>query len=157
MQLIHGQSLDHVIKDMASGSVNSKSAALLPAAFTKSRSHTSSDSGSTGSVSDSSVTGSHSYGHRFYSAIAEIGRQSAEALDYAHERKIVHRDVKPSNLILDESGVVWLTDFGLAKMEDDELTATGEFLGTLRYMAPERFSGKCDERSDVYGLSLIHI
>ena len=154
MQLIHGQSLDHVIKDMASGSVNSKSAALLPAAFMKSRSHTSNDSGSVVSVSDSSVASSHSYGHRFYSAIAEIGRQSAEALDYAHERKVVHRDVKPSNLILDESGVVWLTDFGLAKMDDEELTATGEFLGTLRYMAPERFSGKCDARSDVYGLGL---
>ena len=52
---------------------------------------------------------------------------------------MIHRDIKPSNLLLDHAGVVWITDFGLAKAEDDGLTATGDILGTLRYMAPERF------------------
>src|SRR5205085_11895563 len=76
------------------------------------------------------------------------------ALAHAHARGIVHRDVKPSNLLLDESGVVWVTDFGLAKTEDDNLTRTGDLPGTLRYMSPERFDGQCDARADVYGLGL---
>jgi serine/threonine protein kinase/WD40 repeat protein len=90
----------------------------------------------------------------YHDAVARIGVQVAEALAYAHARGVLHRDVKPSNLVLDQQGTVWVTDFGLAKGEDDGLTRTGDFLGTLRYMAPERFQGKCDARADVYGLGL---
>src|SRR5262249_20816519 len=68
---------------------------------------------------------------------------------------ILHRDVKPSNLLLDNHGNVWVADFGLAKTADaDDLTHTGDILGTIRYMAPERFAGRCDARSDVYSLGL---
>ena len=75
----------------------------------------------------------------------------ASALDYSHQRGIVHRDIKPSNLILDESGVVWITDFGLAMVDDvATMTATGDMIGTLRYMPPEQLKGKSDARSDVY-------
>ncbi len=90
----------------------------------------------------------------YFRSVAEIGRQAAQALAYAHSRGIVHRDIKPSNLLLDTAGVVWITDFGLAKAEEDNLTATGDILGTLRYMAPERFRGEGDPRADVYGLGL---
>src|SRR5207249_9999621 len=70
----------------------------------------------------------------FYRSVAHIGRQVAAGLAYAHARGIVHRDIKPSNLLLDTEGVVWITDFGLAKAGDDGLTQTGDIIGTLRYM-----------------------
>ena len=90
----------------------------------------------------------------FFRSVAQIGRQAAQGLAYAHARGIVHRDIKPSNLLLDTEGVVWITDFGLAKADDDGLTASGDILGTLRYMAPERFRGEADARADIYALGL---
>jgi serine/threonine protein kinase len=92
-------------------------------------------------------------GHYFRS-VARIGHQVAEALAYAHDRGVVHRDIKPSNLLLDAAGVVWVTDFGLAKTDEEGLTRTGDILGTIRYMAPERFRGACDARADIYALGL---
>jgi serine/threonine protein kinase len=87
--------------------------------------------------------------------VAHIGVQAAEALEYAAGQGVLHRDVKPSNLLLDVWGNVWLADFGLAKAADTpNLTRTGALLGTLRYMAPERFRGHADVRSDVYALGL---
>jgi serine/threonine protein kinase/WD40 repeat protein len=90
----------------------------------------------------------------YFDSVARIGRQVASALAYAHERGIIHRDIKPSNLLFDSSGVVWVTDFGLAKTDEDGLTRSGDILGTFRYMAPERFQGLSDARSDVYSLGL---
>ncbi len=93
----------------------------------------------------------------YWQTVASIGRQVADALDYAHKQGILHRDVKPSNLLLDMRGTVWVTDFGLAKVAGpgaDNLTHTGDILGTLRYMPPEAFEGKSDARSDVYALGL---
>ena len=90
---------------------------------------------------------------QYFRSVARIGVQVAEALEYAHQQGILHRDIKPSNLLLDAQGQVWVTDFGLAKAQDsDELTRTGDIVGTLRYMAPERFNGWSDPRSDVYAL-----
>jgi WD40 repeat protein len=81
--------------------------------------------------------------------------QVAGALQYAHDHSILHRDIKPSNLILDGSGTVWVSDFGLAKaMDQQELTNTGDVLGTLRYMPPEAFRGQVDQRSDLYSLGI---
>jgi eukaryotic-like serine/threonine-protein kinase len=86
-------------------------------------------------------------------SVARIGIDVAEALEYAHNQGILHRDIKPSNLLLDAEGHVWIADFGLAKAQDSgELTRTGDIVGTLRYMAPERFDGWSDPRSDVYAL-----
>jgi serine/threonine-protein kinase len=91
----------------------------------------------------------------YWQSVARIGMQVADALEYAHKQGIVHRDVKPSNLLLDLDGTVWVTDFGLAKAEGGEnLTLTGDVLGTLRYMPPEAFDGKADARGDIYSLGL---
>ena len=90
----------------------------------------------------------------FYLSVARIGFQTANALAYAHTRGIIHRDIKPSNLLLDTSGVVWVTDFGLAKTNDPMMTQSGDMLGTIRYMSPERFDGECDVRGDIYSLGL---
>jgi formylglycine-generating enzyme required for sulfatase activity len=82
--------------------------------------------------------------------------QVADALAHAAGQGVLHRDIKPSNLLLDDMGNVWVTDFGLAKADTDgdNLTHTGDIVGTLRYMAPERFDGQSDPRSDVYALGL---
>lgn len=91
----------------------------------------------------------------YWQSVAQIGIQVASALAYAHAQGIVHRDIKPSNLLLDARGTVWVTDFGLAKTDDQRnLTQTGDILGTLRYMPPEAFEGYSTARGDIYALGL---
>ena len=88
-------------------------------------------------------------------SVARIGLQVADAVAYAHQQGVLHRDIKPANLLLDAHGTVWVTDFGLAKIaSDSDLTRTGDVVGTIRYMAPERFQGICDARADIYALGL---
>jgi serine/threonine-protein kinase len=118
----------------SNGSLGGSSSALLP-----------------GKTDLSSVQTSRRH---YFLSVARIGQQTAAALAYAHDRGVIHRDIKPSNLLLDAAGLVWVTDFGLAKTEDEGITNTGDVVGTLRYMAPERFRGECDARADVYALGL---
>jgi serine/threonine protein kinase len=92
----------------------------------------------------------------YFKMIARFGLEAAEALHYAHACKVVHRDIKPGNLLVDEKRHLWITDFGLAQMDNDNrLTMTGELVGTLRYMSPEQALAKrvvIDHRTDVYSL-----
>ena len=154
MQLITGQSLDRVIEELGNLRTVSNREELnqrpSSAGAAPSTSHSQTSSVFGDQLSDS---GSNSK-KRFFRSVAKIGVQIADALAFAHERGVIHRDIKPSNLLLDAEGVIWVSDFGLAKLEDNGLTQTGDYVGTLRYMSPERFEGKCDVRADVYALGL---
>ncbi len=104
-----------------------------------------------------SPTGTSSVrGRRAFRAIAKLAIQAADALAHAHAMGILHRDIKPSNLLIDFRGNLWVTDFGLARFQDEPgVTRTGDLLGTLRYMAPELVLGHRivhDPRSDIYSL-----
>jgi serine/threonine protein kinase len=110
------------------------------------------------SASSASSSGSSTAGRRrssYWREVADLARQAAEALAFAHQHGTLHRDVKPANLLLDRDGTLWVADFGVAKaMEEEAISRTGDVVGTLRYMAPEQLQGKSDGRSDVYALGL---
>jgi serine/threonine protein kinase/WD40 repeat protein/tetratricopeptide (TPR) repeat protein len=174
MQFIHGESLDKVLRDLRrlrSGAGQGVASDVTVDAFA-SRSVAQNllsdrfelaeaDATTSASAvefappsSSGTLSGAESEAE-YCRSVTRVGLQVAEALAYAHKQGILHRDIKPSNLLLDLQGTVWVTDFGLAKVEDaDELTHTGDIVGTLRYMAPERFEGASLPRSDVYALGM---
>ncbi|MGH9316550.1 MAG: protein kinase domain-containing protein [Thermoanaerobaculia bacterium] len=91
-----------------------------------------------------------------YDQIADMIAQVAEAIDYAHRKGIIHRDVKPANIIITTDGKVKITDFGIAKVASSNLTTSGQFLGTPNYMSPEQVSGApVDGRSDIFSLGVV--
>ncbi len=130
MQFIEGQSLSEVIQDLKNGKKDGNNP--LSSSSTKSR--------------------------NFINAAAQLTFQAAEALDYAHEMGIIHRDVKPANFLLDSRGKLWIADFGLARCRSDaSLTMSGDLVGTLRYMSPEQALAKritVDQRTDIYSFGV---
>lgn len=107
---------------------------------------------------DTIATDGHPRGRAFFRSVANLAIQAADALQHAHERGVIHRDIKPSNLLLDTTGRLWITDFGLATVQTEPgLTLTGDLLGTIRYMSPEQALAKrvpVDHRSDIYSLGV---
>ena len=94
----------------------------------------------------------------YFRHVAEVLARIADGLHHAHEEGIVHRDMKPSNILLDAKGAPFLGDFGLAKVEDGlELSRTGDFAGSPYYMSPEQADsrrGEVDSRADIYGIGV---
>ncbi|MFQ6328812.1 protein kinase domain-containing protein [Nocardia sp. CWNU-33] len=89
-------------------------------------------------------------------AAVDFVTQVASGLDAAHRAGLIHRDVKPSNILIDNGGHAYLIDFGIAKgMGQTAVTATGMAIGSWPYMAPERFNGTVDARSDIYSLACV--
>jgi serine/threonine protein kinase/WD40 repeat protein len=148
MQLIEGCSLAAVIGEWRKERRNPKSAALASDPALAGGEETQPEAARATVPSDRARIP--------YRRIAELVVQAADALEYAHTMGVVHRDVKPANLLLDAGGNVWVTDFGLARLgAGPGLTASGDLLGTLRYMSPEQAlarHGLVDHRTDIYSL-----
>jgi serine/threonine protein kinase/Flp pilus assembly protein TadD len=157
MQFIDGQPLSEIIRQMRH--VEKKTAAEEERTIAYQRSQADDASTPSPAAQVTPLTGEGRRGRDYFRKVAELGIQAAEALDHAHQLGIVHRDIKPGNLMLDVRGNLWVTDFGLAHMQHSEasLTATGQALGTPRYMSPEQALAKrvpIDHRTDVYSLGV---
>lgn len=129
MQLIDGQPLDRAIAELRKGLGLARTYSVLNAGHSR---------------------------QEFFETVARLGMQAATALHAAHEYGVVHRDVKPSNLLLEADGKIWVTDFGLARFQRNQmLTRTGDLIGTMKYMSPEQAAGRpeaVDHRTDIYSL-----
>lgn len=150
MRRIDGSSLDVALRALQDGEDGAE-APLLRAGETAERDDSTSGSGALEAGPPPVGAGSP-----YQRAVARIGQKLAGALAYAHAEGVLHRDVKPGNVLLDPAGQPHLADFGLCRLEGDaSLTGEGNLLGTLRYLSPETIHGEADERSDVYSLGLV--
>ena len=148
MQLVEGESLDRRLQRRLPRASRGTTHSAAPSTVDTAR-----DLSDT--IAERAVAGAV-WGPDGYRRIAQWCAAAANALHAAHEVGVIHRDVKPSNLLLGNDGHLWVTDFGLARVQSEHgLTQTGELVGTVRYMSPEQATGQAeliDARTDVYGL-----
>ncbi len=157
MQFIEGQALDLAIRQLRNLQGTRPAGSAEPSTPTEPQAGAATAGGSSAGWNPVTSVAELKSG-QFFRTVARLGIEAAEALDYAHQCGVVHRDIKPSNLMLDEQGKLWISDFGLARFDANaSLTATGDVLGTVRYMSPEQVAGKpsvVDPRTDVYSLGI---
>ncbi|MCO8122001.1 serine/threonine protein kinase [Stieleria sp. TO1_6] len=156
MQLIDGSTLADLIATMLDAQSGAGSAANSAGGEKSSKSGPQNDTIARHSTLLSDGTASRG---RYYRSVVKMVQQAAMAIEHAHQYGVVHRDIKPANLLLDSSGKIWVTDFGLAQVQADQtqLTRTGDPMGTLRYMSPEQAAGRRDQldhRTDIYSLGV---
>lgn len=151
MQLIEGQTLAALIAEL-----RQRDGRLPLPESQPTTSYVTPGAGSANTAQSAVSTERLPFDAAYFRRVAEWGIQAAEALDHAHQLGIVHRDVKPGNLLVDAHGHLWVTDFGLAQIQSEtRLTRTGDLLGTLRYMSPEQALAQrvvVDHRTDIYSL-----
>jgi serine/threonine protein kinase len=157
MELIEGEPLSRLVNDLG----GQRSNPLMDAAVTqtataapaKAKAASPTTSGPT-SLSDTS-----SSSREWFDTVARLLTDVADALHYAHGRGVIHRDVKPANLMLSNDGRLCLADFGLARVaQEPGMTVSGSFLGTPAYMSPEQIAAgrvQVDHRSDIYSLGAV--
>ncbi len=153
MQLIDGQPLTRMIRDLVAQS--SPESDARSAAQTRELTPT----GDLDQAPTPRSRGNSSLDRQHSRETARIGLEAAQALEHAHEIGVIHRDIKPSNLLIDGRGKLWVADFGLARIPQEEydLTRTGELVGTLRYMSPEQVRAErdgVDKATDIYSLGV---
>jgi serine/threonine protein kinase len=155
MEMIDGQSLDEVITELRESRSAKSSSPVTPAEGdpgTQADAETDGRSPEPCALRDCKSEG------EYFNMVARLTSEVADALNYAHAEGIVHRDVKPSNLMLARDGRLVLLDFGIARIcKERAVTLTGSFLGTPRYMSPEQIAGghdKVDHRCDIYSLGV---
>ena len=171
MELIDGCSLDRVLEQIRTAQ-STPELKVPPLAFSHEAENedleqTVVDHSVPEQTSVSSLSSSHSSwstasgstgGRRYFDAVARLIADVADALEYAHGQGVVHRDIKPANLILSNANRVYVTDFGLARLQEaDGLTATGGVMGSPHYMSPEQVtpnSPELDHRTDIYSLGV---
>jgi serine/threonine protein kinase len=155
MQFIDGQSLAEAIADLRRAAGGERTASPGPESGGGREAGPPVDATPT-RPSTPLVTQHSARSPAFFRSVARLGLQAAAALDCAHEEGVIHRDIKPGNLLLDAAGHLWVADFGLARCRAEPgLTGTGDVVGTLRYMSPEQALAKrglIDHRSDIYSL-----
>lgn len=176
MQFIHGQSLGQLIDELRVSDNPSNPSDLNTPRTNGTGSARVNETGDTphrmavgdsgdGDVSDTQrspqalISTAHSTATpAHFEMVARLGIEAATALEHAHFHGVIHRDIKPTNLLLDEDGHLWVADFGLARLESDAgLTLTGDLLGTIRYMSPEQALATpaiVDHRTDIYSLGV---
>jgi hypothetical protein len=157
MDLIEGPSLDRVLRELADEGSNP----LMQEAVTQTAAEASSKPSATQSKDDTTTSLSETSAstREWFDAVAKLIAEVADALAYAHGRGVIHRDIKPGNLMLSSEGRLCVTDFGLARvLQEPGLTVSGSFLGTPAYMAPEQIAAgriPVDHRADIYSLGAV--
>jgi serine/threonine protein kinase len=148
MELVEGVSLDWIIRRL-----RETNDVVYVDEIRRARHEGGDPPGSRGDpLSGATVCGLH---RDSWAEFADIGHQVALALGHAHEAGVLHNDIKPANLLLERTGKVIVTDFGIGRRADgDRADAEEQPTGTLRYMAPERLAGHSETRSDIYALGL---
>src|SRR5262245_64755562 len=157
MELIDGPSLDRVpLRLRQARGDGPPPGATTPSAAGQARTAPYVEGGAAAGAAGELAASALSSGGAYFDAVARMIAEVADALEHAHRQGVIHRDVKPGNLLLSPDGRLSLNDFGLARMlEQPGMTMTGEFVGTPAYMSPEQIAAgrtPVDHRTDIYSL-----